>query len=144
MISKPIIIIEDDPDDQDILREIFEELEVKNELIFFYDPILAMVHLKTNSKTPFLILCDINMPKQTGLPFKKEIDDDPVLKLKSIPFVFFTTSSSQYDVNKAYLEMTMQGYFPKSHNYENMKSTISAIITYWRLCLTPVPLLRAN
>jgi hypothetical protein len=30
----PIIIIEDDQDDQEILTEIFQELEYKNEIIF--------------------------------------------------------------------------------------------------------------
>jgi len=36
---EPIIIIEDDVDDQDILAEIFKELNYKNKLIFFRDSV---------------------------------------------------------------------------------------------------------
>ena len=41
----PIIIIEDDTDDQDILAEIFQELSYKNKLIFFKDGIEALEYL---------------------------------------------------------------------------------------------------
>ena len=34
--SGPIIIIEDDVDDQDILTDIFKELNYSNKLIFFW------------------------------------------------------------------------------------------------------------
>ena len=43
----PIIIIEDDLDDQDILTEIFQELNYKNEVIFFKEGEKALEYLKS-------------------------------------------------------------------------------------------------
>lgn len=38
----PIIVIEDDKDDKDILKDISEELHYDNELIFFGDGVLTL------------------------------------------------------------------------------------------------------
>jgi hypothetical protein len=43
--SGPIIIIEDDLDDQDVLVEIFKELNYNNKLIFFGDSLKALEYL---------------------------------------------------------------------------------------------------
>ncbi len=62
----PVIIIEDDADDQEILREIFEKLKYPNELIFFFDGHEALKYLDKPTTLPFIILSDINMPKLSG------------------------------------------------------------------------------
>ena len=41
----PIVIIEDDRDDQDIFREVFESLACKNEVLFFDNGELALDYL---------------------------------------------------------------------------------------------------
>ena len=58
----PIIIIEDDIDDQDILADIFKELNYDNKLIFFADSVQALEYLTSTDIEPFLVLSDINMP----------------------------------------------------------------------------------
>jgi DNA-binding NtrC family response regulator len=55
-----IIIIEDDIGDQIILEEIFEELNYKNQLIFFKDSEEALEFLQNTKIEPFLVLSDIN------------------------------------------------------------------------------------
>ena len=62
----PIIIIEDDIDDQQIIGEIFKKLDHKNEIVFFHDGNLALEYLNKTDIHPFLILSDINMPKING------------------------------------------------------------------------------
>jgi len=58
----PIIIIEDDIDDQDILSDIFKELNYNNKPIFFGDSVQALEYLTSTDIEPFLVLSDINMP----------------------------------------------------------------------------------
>jgi CheY-like chemotaxis protein len=137
MKSGPVIILEDDIDDQELLESIFRELNVKNKLIWFTIPGEAFNYLKTTSDQPFIIFCDVNLPMETGINFKKRIDDDPYLRQKSIPFVFYSTSVDQKTVNEAYTKMTVQGFFQKGNSFEEIKKTIRLIIDYWMLCKHP-------
>ena len=54
----PIIIIEDDIDDQEILSAVFNELNYKNEIIFFGDGEKALEYLTTTELEPFIIFSD--------------------------------------------------------------------------------------
>ena len=91
--SGPIIVLEDDLDDQSILEEAIRESGTSNEILFFINGPSAFDFLKSTETQPFLILSDVNMPMQTGIQFKKKIDEDTQLRRKSIPFVFFSTSA---------------------------------------------------
>lgn len=136
-ISAPIIIVEDDEDDQEFLAQVLEELEVKNEILFFTSCLPAMEYLISSHESPFMILCDVNLPIKTGIEFKSEIDADPALRKKSIPFVFFSTSDDQPTVNYAYTQLTVQGFFRKASRLQEIKAMIKIIIDYWTHCLHP-------
>ncbi len=136
-ITGPIIIIEDDEDDQEFLAQVLEELEVKNEILFFTSCLPAMDYLILTHESPFLILCDVNLPIKTGIEFKSEIDADPLLRKKSIPFVFFSTSDDQPTVNYAYNQLTVQGFFRKASRLQDIKELVKIIIDYWKHCLHP-------
>ena len=62
----PVIVIEDDADDQDFLSEIFKKLNYNNKVLFFNDGDQALEHINASAELPFLILSDINMPKLNG------------------------------------------------------------------------------
>ena len=62
----PVIIIEDDIDDQDVLTEVFQNLKYPNELIFFTDGEKALDFISARNVVPFIILSDINLPKLSG------------------------------------------------------------------------------
>ena len=51
----PIIIIEDDVDDQEILLSIFQKLDYHNEIIFYKDGNEALEYLNRTDVQPFLI-----------------------------------------------------------------------------------------
>ena len=55
----PIIIIEDDADDQELLKEVFRELQVSNILKFFDSCAHALNYLVATMEKPFLIISDI-------------------------------------------------------------------------------------
>ncbi|MEO8762508.1 MAG: response regulator, partial [Bacteroidia bacterium] len=59
----PVIIIEDDEDDQLMINEIFQTLGYVNIVVFFKDGIKALEYLNQTDVIPFLILSDINMPR---------------------------------------------------------------------------------
>ncbi len=135
--SGPIVVIEDDNDDLEILKEALRENEVENELICFSNGPDAISYLKETEQQPFLILCDVNLPRQNGIEFKTEMDANPVLRDKSIPFIFYSTYVSQYAVNEAYKNLTVQGFFQKNDTYEEFKNVIKVMVDYWRLCKHP-------
>ena len=134
--SGPIVIIEDDQDDKDILVEIFTDLNYQNEVIFFQDGEEALQYLIDSDEKPFLVLSDINMPKLNGIELREKVVNNEDLRLKSIPYLFFTTTAEQKHVVDAY-SRSIQGFFVKADNYEQLKSTIRKIVEYWKECVSP-------
>lgn len=132
----PIIIIEDDQDDQELMAEVFAELEYKNEILFFGDGELALDHLVNNKVEPFIVFSDINMPKLNGMELREKIHNNEDLRLKSIPYLFFSTSSEQEFIIDAYSK-SVQGFFVKPNNYTDLKKTLKTIIEYWKTCVSP-------
>jgi CheY-like chemotaxis protein len=132
----PIIIIEDDADDQDFLIEIFQKLNYSNKVLFFFDGQAALDHINTSNDLPFLILSDINMPKLDGFALRQKLKTDAKLALKCIPYLFFSTAVNQKTVIDAYSQ-SVQGFFVKQNSMEELEKTISAIMEYWRRCAAP-------
>lgn len=132
----PIIVIEDDADDQEVLVAIFKKLDYKNEIIFFSDGFAALEYLSVSHNKPFLILSDINMPKLNGFELREKVYNNEALKMKCIPYLFFTTTATQHAVIDAYSK-SVQGFFVKPNNYEKLESTVKTIIEYWKQCISP-------
>jgi CheY-like chemotaxis protein len=136
MPNEPIVIIDDDTDDHFIIEEVFRKLDFGNELKFFKTAMSALEYLKSTSDKPFLIFCDINMPKMTGLELRRTIDKDDMLRRKSIPFVFLTTAASKFQINEAY-DLTVQGLFLKESTFEETEKVVRLILEYWKKCKHP-------
>lgn len=134
--SGPIIIIEDDQDDQLVLKMVFAELEYANEVVFFNDGETALDYLKDDNIYPFLILSDINMPKLDGFRLRDMVHTNESLSKKCIPYLFFTTTVNQKAVHDAYT-MSAQGFFVKPTDYDVLVSTIRKIVEYWQECYAP-------
>jgi CheY-like chemotaxis protein len=132
----PIIIIEDDLDDREMLAEVFVELNFSNEIIFCEDGENALKYLSQTLIEPFIILSDINMPKLNGMELREKIHNNEDLRLKCIPYLFFTTSSNQQQVVDAYSK-SVQGFFVKPAKFEKLKEIIRKIIEYWQECESP-------
>jgi CheY-like chemotaxis protein len=132
----PIVIIEDDEDDQHLFAEVLKELNYANEIIFFNDGQAALDYLISSTKQPFLILSDINMPKLNGFQLRDKVHNNEKLKLKCIPYLFFTTSAQQEQVIDAYSK-SVQGFFTKPTSYVDLHRVIRNIIEYWKDCHSP-------
>lgn len=134
--SGPIIIIEDDPDDQEILGDIFGKLGYGNEIVFFSDGEEAFEYISRPEIAPFLILSDINMPKLNGMQLRDKIQADEELRMKSIPFIFFTTAANKNTVADAYYK-SVQGFFQKPNTLDNLERKIKLIVDYWKESISP-------
>jgi CheY-like chemotaxis protein len=132
----PIIIIEDDEDDQTVLTEVFKKLDYKNEIVFFSDPEEALKALNTIEVEPFIVLSDINMPKLNGLELRERVHDNEDLRVKCIPYLFFTTSAQQEHVVDAYSK-SVQGFFIKPGSFDKLEQMIRRIVEYWQDCVSP-------
>ncbi|GAA4341954.1 response regulator [Flaviaesturariibacter amylovorans] len=132
----PVIIIEDDIDDQEVLAEVFQALGYPNEVRFFHDGNAALDYLNRTDVIPFLILSDVNMPKIDGFALREKVKMDAKLQVKCIPYLFFTTSASQQAVIDAY-SMSVQGFFVKENSMDALKETIDLIMRYWKKCSSP-------
>lgn len=132
----PVILVEDDLDDQQTFSEVYNAIGLKNEVIIFDNGVKALDYLMTTAQKPFIILCDINMPMMDGFEFRCEINANPYLRQKSIPFVFLSTSSMKKDVEMAY-ENTTQGYLVKPSSIKEFENMLTICFEYWKINLHP-------
>ncbi|MBC7382552.1 MAG: response regulator [Bacteroidia bacterium] len=132
----PVVVIEDDENDRLMLAHIFEQLNYKNEIVFFEDGNAALAYLNLTDIIPFLILSDINMPKISGFELRSRVHTNELLHLKCIPYLFFATNANKKLVVDAY-SMSVQGFFVKPNNYKKLESTIRTIMDYWQECIAP-------
>jgi CheY-like chemotaxis protein len=132
----PIIIIEDDADDQFIIGQIFKELKYTNEIIFFADGLSALEFLTSGSRNPFLILSDINLPLLNGIELRMKLKENADIHLKCIPYLFFTTASNHRTVIEAY-SASAQGFFTKADSFTELREQIRVIMEYWKHCSAP-------
>jgi len=137
MISGAIVLVEDDADDVAIFNEVLKELNIPNKVVHFTNPSDAYHFLDSGTDQPYIIICDVNLPRMSGLEFKNKLDANEKLRKKSIPFVFYSTSAEKKFVTAAYLQLTVQGYFRKASNYQDIKNQLRIIFEYWKACMHP-------
>jgi CheY-like chemotaxis protein len=136
MIKRPVIIIDDDEEDHFLYRTAFEELNIGAPLKFFHDGTQALDYLASGAESPFIILCDIKMPRMGGLELREAVYANRQLERKSIPFIFITGSAEEKDVDRAYA-LSVQGFFTKPETIGEWRSMLQLIMNYWTRCIEP-------
>jgi CheY-like chemotaxis protein len=136
MRGGPILIIDDDLDDQELLEETFSSLEYPNQVIFFTNGNDALEYLEKADTQPALVISDVNMPEISGFELKKKINRSKVIQHGQIPFIFLTTSAERGTVTDAF-SLSDQGFFTKPNSMECLRNTIKTIVEYWLNCCTP-------
>lgn len=126
----PIIIIEDDLDDQELLAATFKVLDYPNQVIYFSDGLKALDFIESDSAYPFLILSDINMPMINGIELRKKIQENEKARIRCIPFLLFTTGAPREAVQSVY-STSVQGFFIKPSSMNKFHNTIRKIMEYW-------------
>ncbi len=131
--KRPVIVIaEDDPDDQFLIREALADIDISNPLQFVTDGVELLDFLNGETGAycdkPGLILLDLNMPYKNGKEALKEIKTDQRFSL--IPVVVLTTANSQSEIHFCY-ENGADGYITKPGNYSELVNRLRAASTYW-------------
>jgi CheY-like chemotaxis protein len=132
----PILIVEDDADDQEMLRGAVKALDLPNKIKFVNNGADAYDYFKKMKSQPFLIFCDLKMPKMDGLELRSAVENHPPLKKRSIPFIFITGSADKNEVTNAY-QLSVQGFFTKPNTLEGWNDLVAMIVNYWKHCLHP-------
>jgi CheY-like chemotaxis protein len=130
MNKKPIIVIDDDDEDLELILKAFSELNIENEIIVFNDGLKFLEYIKATERGTFFILCDLNMSKISGIELKKIIHDDEELRIKCVPFIFLSTSCASSSIMKAY-SFGVQGFFIKPAEGIKFRHMLQAMVTYW-------------
>lgn len=133
MTRGPVIIVDDDKDDQEIYADAIKQIGITNEIKFFDGAVPALEYLLTTTDKPFIILSDVNMPQMTGIQFKTKIQQDEYLRVKGIPFVFVSTNADKVAIRQAHA-LSVQGYFQKPNSMEDIKAMLTTLFKYWELC----------
>ena len=128
--------MEDDGDDQQLFKEVFEELQVKNIVRFYSSSKDVMSYLLTTLEKPLLILCAANLPGMPGTELKQLINNNEFLSNKTIPFVLIASATNKKEVEKAY-GLKVQGFFEKGYSLAVVRSTLKTIVDYWNLSKNP-------
>ena len=100
-----ILLIEDDPGDELIIREVFEHNKFHNTLHVARDGQEGLDYVYRRGKyqdapQPGLILLDLNLPKYDGRQLLERFKSDP--DLCHIPIVVLTTSAADEDILRSY------------------------------------------
>jgi len=138
MITGNIIIIDDDLDDLDTYYEVLNSLKLDNKILLFDNPEHALEYLNSINEDIFFILSDINMPEINGFDLRKKLNKNAALRLKHIPFLFFSTSENTSRFKNSYTYL-IQGYFKKPAHYEEIRQLLNTIIAYWTSNVRPIP-----
>ncbi|MGW1467255.1 response regulator [Streptomyces sp. NPDC002308] len=100
-----VLLVEDDPGDELMTREAFEDNKIRNTLHVVRDGQEALDFLyrrgpHAQAPRPDLILLDLNLPKYDGRQVLEQIKSDA--ELATIPVVVLTTSSAEEDILRSY------------------------------------------
>lgn len=124
-----ILLVEDDPGDELMTREAFQDNKIRNTLHVARDGEEALDFLyrrgaHAEAPRPDLILLDLNLPKYDGRQVLEQIKQDPVLSL--IPVVVLTTSSAEEDILRSY-KLFANAYVTKPVDLDRFMSVIRQI-----------------
>jgi CheY-like chemotaxis protein len=130
MQSQAIWIIDNDSDDQDVVKHVWQELKLPNKLIFLEDAKHALRTLQYEEYSPFIIICELNLPGINGFELRRIMLEKNEKKFHSVPFIFWTTQASEEQIVQAY-HLSVHGLFIKDSNFNELKNTFTCIINYW-------------
>jgi len=128
-----ILLVEDNPGDQDLTRNALQRAKVRNTLHVVEDGEEAMEFLRqkgeyANAPRPDVILLDLNLPRMDGREVLEEIKKDP--KLMDIPVVVLTTSSAEQDIIRSY-RLHANCYITKPVDLEQFIEVVRSIQNFW-------------
>lgn len=135
-VPSTILVAEDDPDDQVLLRDSFREAGFTGPIEFVDSGTALLESLKDRQRRlpslshdgPLLVMLDMNMPGMGGYEVLLHIKSDP--ELRRIPAIVLTTSRDRTDMLTAY-DLGASSFLTKPNEYDDMVELARGVCRYW-------------
>ncbi|MBC6904979.1 response regulator [Saccharophagus sp. K07] len=142
-MNKPILLAEDNPDDQELALRAFRKSNLSNDIIVVNDGMEALDYLFGRGKfsgeepppLPAVALLDLKMPRKTGLEVLQEIRAQE--RTRFLPVVLLTSSKEEQDIAQGY-RLGVNSYVRKPVDFNEFLKAIQQLGLYW-LILNEVP-----
>lgn len=142
--KRTILLVEDNPDDEELTLRALQRNLIANEVIVAHDGQEALDFIfgrgtwsdRDPADLPALILLDLNLPKVDGLSVLRQIRADE--RTRRAPVVILTSSSEQRDLINGY-DLGANSYVRKPVAFEEFVEAVRQLGIYW-LVLNELPL----
>lgn len=139
-----ILLVEDNPDDEMLVRRALKKNAVLADLVVARDGVEALDYLhgtgayegRDTDEQPSLVLLDLNLPLVNGLEVLKRMRADRRTKL--LPVVLLTTSDEDRDRIEGY-SLGANGYVRKPIDHSEFTQAIGRLGQYWLQTNLPAP-----
>ena len=132
MDKRPILLIEDNPDDVAFTMRAFKKNNISNEIVVATDGEKALDLLLPENGMPALrpaiILLDVKLPKVGGMEVLRRIRSDPRTDL--LPVIVLTTSSEESDMISSY-RLGANSFVRKPVVFGDFLHASSVLGIYW-------------
>jgi len=140
---KPILLVEDNPNDLELTLIALERSQLANEVIIARDGAEALDYLFARGEfaqrvqgNPAVILLDLKLPKVDGLEVLDQIRQSATLK--SVPVVMLTSSKEEQDLLRSY-ELGVNAYVVKPVDFQEFVKAIGDLGIFWAVLNEPPP-----
>jgi two-component system, chemotaxis family, response regulator Rcp1 len=140
--SVVILLVEDDPGDQKLIKKSIFDQKISNKLIIMNSAEDALEYLEHSKlgehgySIPDLVLLDLNMPGMGGKEFLRRLKADDALD--TIPVVILTSSASEQDILETY-KLQAAGYVKKPPTLDDFREVFNCLEEYWFVICKRVP-----
>jgi two-component system response regulator len=138
MSDKSILLVEDNPDDEELTIRSLRKANITNEITVVRDGSEALDYLfctgayasRDATKLPTVILLDLKLPKVNGIEVLQYLRANPRTCL--IPVVVLTSSSEDEDMMESY-ESGANSYVRKPVDFNAFIEAVGKLGVYWLL-----------
>ena len=143
MKFKHILLVEDDPRDEELTLTALEGSNLADKVFVAHDGEEALDYLYCRGKydarpggNPVAVLLDLKMPKVSGIEVLKIIKADD--KLRMIPIVVLTSSREEPDLMECY-EYGVNAYVVKPVDFGEFVQAVKQLGVFWAATNEPPP-----
>lgn len=129
--TKPILIVEDDSDDQEFISAALQSCGLRNDAAIFASGVEALDFLlggEALSRMPAVVILDLMLPKLSGLEVLKRLRANPLTAV--VPVALFSSSTCPDDINRAY-QLGANSYVRKPVDPEDFTKAVVELTRYW-------------
>lgn len=136
MHRTPILLVEDNPDDELLTRRAFERNGIANPILVARDGEVAVEMLLGETPVrPSVVLLDLNLPKLSGLEVLARLRAD--VRTRGLPVVVLTSSREEADLIGSY-NLGANSYVRKPVSFAEFVKAVGQLGLYW-LVLNELP-----